>query len=261
MRLQLGKSAPRPYTVAAQNFVKLGAVSRKAGAIIFRVPQVQDTGGEAAILAPDATANKTHDDVGIFQAPAAEFGIEPSTRSMSSRRMPRLQLRAPSQRVALMRRSGPSGMAAIGARRLISPPARRAAHVGRRQYSGSSFSRRTRSVSCGDSSVRLPATNQPRSASRRWVATKSGRTMQSPSRKTQISPPALSTARLRISAARKPRSSCQTWVRNTPRGCLQLSTSAAVAGPEPSSATTTSKRRSVCRESERSTASSASARL
>ncbi len=112
MRLQRGKSAPRPYAVAAQNFVKLGAVSRKAGAIIFRVPQVQDTGGEAAILAPDATANKTHDDVGIFQAPAAEFGIEPIDPVDVLAPDAEVALRAPSQRVALMRRRGPSGMAA-----------------------------------------------------------------------------------------------------------------------------------------------------
>ena len=69
-----------------------------------------------------------------------------------------------------------------------------------------------------------------------------------------------SSARLRISAARKPRCSCQTWTSGTPMRGFQRSISAAVAGPEPSSATTISKRRSRCAASERSTASSASSR-
>ena len=62
--------------------------------------------------------------------------------------------------------------------------------------------------------------------------------------------------------ARKPRSSCQTC-RSGARACApsRSSTTRAVAGREPSSATMISKSRSVCRDSERSTASSASSRL
>src|SRR5579885_3297443 len=52
-------------------------VLRVAGSVAGLVPQVQDAGGEASVLAPDAGSDESHDEVAVLQAPASVGAVEP----------------------------------------------------------------------------------------------------------------------------------------------------------------------------------------
>ena len=83
------------------------------------------------------------------------------------------------------RRNGPSGRRKRADSRLTPPRHRSASHCHEVQVSGVNWLCRTLSVRLDESRTRLPVTNQPGAANERCTATKSSRTMQSPSRKMQ----------------------------------------------------------------------------
>ncbi len=121
-----------------------------------------------------------------------------------------------------------------------------------------SCSASTRLDSARLSRSRLLATNQPGSIARRTPARNDCLGIESPSRKTRYSPAAARAPRFNTRDLRQPSSGCQTCVmRNGPRS-RHWSTTPAVSGPDPSSATTTSKSSSCWSARARSTTSSAS---
>ena len=114
---------------------------------------------------------------------------KPSTTSRSPRQNAMLLPFAPRHCVARRLRKLPSGSANSGAIRLRSPAHAATDARASPNRSGSGRAAFASASACAvrrcDIRMRLPVTNQPGSASRRCAATKPGRAMQSPSRKTR----------------------------------------------------------------------------
>ena len=109
-----------------------------------------------------------------------------------------------------IRRKGPSGRCSSAEIRLTPPRPRSASQCAKLQPSGVSFSRSTFVVSSDESRTRLPVTNQPGSANRRWMATKSGRSNAVPIQKNTISAARNQYRSVANFSGAKPRSACQT---------------------------------------------------
>src|SRR5260370_15437516 len=71
------ESASRGDPVRMQHLSELAIIFRKAAAIGFGMPQVQDAGCEPAILAAHTGPDEADEQVGVLAAPAAERGVEP----------------------------------------------------------------------------------------------------------------------------------------------------------------------------------------
>ena len=75
--LKRGHAAPRANIVAGDRYRKACARSPAIGERSAScVPEMQDAGGERAVLAAHAGMQQAHDDIGIFLAPAAVVGVE-----------------------------------------------------------------------------------------------------------------------------------------------------------------------------------------
>src|SRR5260370_42245154 len=85
------ESASRGDPVRMQHLSELAIIFRKAAAIGFGMPQVQDAGCEPAILAAHTGPDEADEQVGVLPAPAAERGREPA---------PLLEVRPPEPHVA-----------------------------------------------------------------------------------------------------------------------------------------------------------------
>src|SRR5712671_4744751 len=59
-----------------QHLIELAVIFRKAGAIGFGMPQMQDAGCEPAILAAHAGPDEADEQVGVLPAPAAKRAVE-----------------------------------------------------------------------------------------------------------------------------------------------------------------------------------------
>src|SRR5438046_2383796 len=74
--VELRQSALRARASAVQDGIEPCVVGGQARTIRARVPQVDDAGGEASILATQPAAQQANEQVGILPAPAVEAGIE-----------------------------------------------------------------------------------------------------------------------------------------------------------------------------------------
>src|SRR5262249_45346438 len=74
--VELRQSALRARAPAVQDGVQPRIVGGQSCSIRVRVPQVNDPGGEAPVLATQAAAQQADEQVGILAPPAAETGIE-----------------------------------------------------------------------------------------------------------------------------------------------------------------------------------------
>ena len=166
-----------------------------------RVPQMQHAGGERPSLRrTPAVSSRTRRSESSLPQPL-NAASKPSTRSRSARQIARLQERAPCQPVP-KRRNGPSGSYSTGASRLTPPAKRCPTHVAKLQRSGVKFLAQHLVSRSGDSTTRLPVTNQPGSASgdasRRNPAARCSRRREKCNSAREARIP-----RLRISPARK----------------------------------------------------------
>src|SRR5262252_4675744 len=73
----LSESASRVDPARMQHLVELAVILRKAGAVGFGMPQMQDAGCEPAILAAHAGPDEADEKVGVLPAPTAERRVEP----------------------------------------------------------------------------------------------------------------------------------------------------------------------------------------
>ena len=237
-------------------------ISGKARAVGLRMPQMQHAGGKAPVLAPDAGADHADHDIGVLEPPAREGRLESVHAFEIARWKAKLPPRTPCHLLPKRLRSDPSRRRSSGSSRLMLPRARCRAPIGdcpmlrlklvREDVLGERARQQYAVAADEEALFGKPAMSRDEVRPRDAVAVE----------ERQDTPPLLATnARFRISASLKPRSACQTCLSVTPSFDLHASITSRVAEPDPSSATTTSKRLSLCRESERSVASSASGRL
>src|SRR5262245_26103896 len=66
----------RARAVAVQYLIEPRIVGGQLRPVRVRVPQMDDAGGEAPVLAPQAAMQQTDQQIGILAAPAAEAGVE-----------------------------------------------------------------------------------------------------------------------------------------------------------------------------------------
>ena len=77
--------------IAAQHHVEPRVIGGQLPAVGLRMPEVNDTGREAAVLAAHARMQQADQQIGILAAPTAEAGIEP---------VDPLEIRAPDRKIA-----------------------------------------------------------------------------------------------------------------------------------------------------------------
>ncbi len=183
--LKTGNPRFGAHTSALDHARKPLLILRQLRAVSRSMPQVQHASGVSAVLAPHPGMQQPDQQIGILLAPTAEVRVKaidavevcpPDREIARPRTLPGLrphfsqwterQTQHRSQPVE------PAARPAAGANLPFPSVRARAAGLALR---------RSMPVS---SKARLPVTNQPGSASRRWVATKSGRVRQSPSRNT-----------------------------------------------------------------------------
>ena len=91
------KSPDGADALAALDRLQPRLVGRQQGRIGERMPQMEDAGGEASVLALHAGPQQADQQVGILEAPAHKACVEAVYASRSARQMARLQARAPHQ--------------------------------------------------------------------------------------------------------------------------------------------------------------------
>ena len=223
---------------------------------------MQHAGREHAVLAPHAGVQQAHDDVGILLAPAAVIGVEavdpleigaPDREVAGARAAPAPAAQAPQR----AERQMPERRQAVdAAARALRQPLRQAPALGREFFAQHARGQRGRQqhAVAGDEPARLGETpvrgdeirlHEAVAVEENDVARRARQGSRGCGfrRRGSRDPP-----------ARRDRGG------GRPCRC-QRSSNAAVGGPDPSSATITSKSPSVWPASERSTASSASSRL
>jgi hypothetical protein len=88
---QRRQSALRAYAVALQHRIEPRVIRSQLRAIDLRVPEVDDAGRKATVLATQATTQQSDQQVGILAAPTAEASIEP---------VDALEIGAPNRKIA-----------------------------------------------------------------------------------------------------------------------------------------------------------------
>src|SRR5262249_18751593 len=74
--IEHGKTRDRTNAIGPCDLVKPPLVGRQRGAVVFRIPQMEDAGREISVLATYAAAEQPDHEVGILEPPASIGRIE-----------------------------------------------------------------------------------------------------------------------------------------------------------------------------------------
>src|SRR5215467_1858849 len=235
----LRQSLPGTHPWAVDQVGELALIVGEPGAIRLRMPQMQHAGREAAVLAQHAGADHADEDVGVLAAPTAERRIEA---------VDLVEIGAPERHVAAARAT-PAARAEI-------------AQIAERQAE-----QRLQPVDPAPGALGDPAGKAPllgleavvQDALRQFARQQNPIAGDEPA---GLGEPAMGGDEVGPRDAVAVEEDAVAAGARPDRAVADLGEAkAAVAVPEPSSATRSSKPRSVWRDSERSTAASASSRL